>query len=157
MNPDREDYRQVLWDHLYIMSGFRLDVDFPFPVISPEEYGRKLSGQLESESGHLPKYRHYGRVVEEMIAYVRSLPEGEERLALSKKIAVRMKKDYLTWNSRGVSNAKIFTQLYELSSGEIYLDDSMFELPDASELMDAPVHNRDKGGKKSGRGRNRKK
>ena len=158
MNKDREDFYRVLWDHLFIMSGFALDVDFPYPIITKEEYEKKEEGHLEEPGSHTPKYRHYGRLVEEMIAFVRTLPEGEKRLELSKKIAVQMKKDYLNWNSKGVTNAKIFTELYELSGGEIYLDDHMFALPEASELTDAPAAS-PKTAKKGGysRNKNRKK
>ena len=156
MNRDREDFEQVLWDHLFILSDFKLDVDFPYTVISREEYERTLSGHLDYDHRATPKFRHYGRIVERMIAIALELPEGEERLELSKKIAVQMKKDYINWNSKGVSNSKIFSELYDLSKGQLYLDELMFQLPDASELLEtnAPTHGKSKKGNKN---RNRRK
>lgn len=156
LNKDREDYRQVLWDHLFIMSGFRLDVDFPYPVIKEEEYGKKHSGHLDNDHQYRPQFRHYGRAVERMVAIAAALPEGEERLELSKKIAIQMKKDYLNWNSRGVSDSKIFTELYDLSKGKLYLDELMFHLPEASMLIEGTATAK---GKKNtnNRGRNKRK
>lgn len=155
MNKDREDYRQVLWDHLMIMSGFKLEVDFPYAVISAEEYAQKATGHLDNDHQYRPRFRHYGRVVERMISIACENPDGEERLELSKKIAIQMKKDYLNWNSRGVSDSKIFTELYELSKGQLYLDELMFQLPEASVLTEGNNTKYKKSG--NNRGRNKRK
>lgn len=151
MNKDREDYYRVLWDHLMIMSDFRMDVDFPYPVITREEYEHKPVGHLDNDHQYRPKFRHYGRTVERMIAIALSLPEGEERTELSKRIAVQMKKDYLNWNNRGVSDSKIYTELYDLSGGKLYLDELIYRLPDASLLVEGntPQKNKKSSGNRS--------
>ena len=160
INKEREDYRRVLWDHLFIMSDFKLEADSPYPVLSREEYEETPKGHLDHDHQKRPRFRHYGRIVERMIAIAKALPEGEERTELSKKIALQMKKDYLNWNSRGVSNSKIFTELYDLSEGVLYLDELIFRMPDATTLLESNANSapgKYKKGNGAGRSRNRKK
>lgn len=132
---EREDYWQILWDHLYIMSDFQLDVDFPYEVTSKEEYESKLKPQLDHDHQYKPMYRHYGRNIERMINIVVNLPEGDERTELEKQTALQMKRHYISWNKESVSNSRIFSDLYELSKGEIYLDEHSCQLPEANELL----------------------
>ena len=132
---EREDYWPVLWDHLYIMSDFQLDVDFPYPVTSKEEfYNQKIETTLKADHQKQPKYKQYGRNVERMIAITLTKPEGEERFELAKLTAQQMKRDYLAWNKDNVENSRIFQDLYEMSEGQIYLDEMTCQLPDASDL-----------------------
>ncbi len=132
---EREDYWQVLWDHLYIMSNFKLDIDFPYEVSKAEQYNSRPSQHLSSHRTKTPVYRHYGHSVEKMIAATLATPKGEERQALEKLTAIQMKRDYILWNKDNVANPRIFSDLYEMSKGEIYLDEFTCELPDAKDLL----------------------
>ena len=133
-DKEREDHMQVLWDHLYIMSDFKLDIDFPYQVTSKEEYHSQIKCALDNDHQQKPLYRHYGRIIERMIQAVLALPEGEERDALAKETALQMKRSYMQWNKDSVANAKIISDLYELSEGKIYLDELTCQLPDAKEF-----------------------
>lgn len=133
-DKESEDHNQVLWDHLFIMSGFKLDIDFPYEVTSEKEYNSRVSCALSNDHQKKPIYRHYGRIIERMIQAVLDLPEGEEREALARETALVMKRSYVQWNKDSVANSKIFSDLYELSEGKIYLDETNCELPDAKEL-----------------------
>lgn len=130
----REDFEQILWDHLFIMSRFRLEVDFPYPVTSQEAYEKPVVPTLEDNTQATPKYRHYGHNIERMVSIVRGLPEGPERDDLARQTAVQMKRQYCTWNKSSVSDSRIFADLYELSEGEVYLDDHLCPLPSATAL-----------------------
>lgn len=132
---EREDYWQVLWDHLHIMSDFRLDIDFPVQVTTREEYEEKLERKLDNDHQHKPTYRHYGRTIERMIAATLAEPEGEKRTHLAKLTALQMKRNYVQWNKDTVANAKIFADLFELSKGAIYLDEMTCQLPEVRELF----------------------
>lgn len=133
-NREREDYWQVLWDHLFIMSDFQLDVDFPYPVTTREQYHNDTDRTLSNDHQKHPKYRQYGRNIERMITLTIEKPEGEERLELAKLTALQMKRDYISWNKDSVANDRIFADLYEMSEGKIYLDEMTCQLPEASEL-----------------------
>ncbi|OFR32450.1 DUF4290 domain-containing protein [Porphyromonas sp. HMSC065F10] len=139
-DKDREDFEQILWDHLYIMSRFRLEVDFPYPVTSREEYEEPVVPRLDDCTQEPPKYRHYGHTIERMVEIVKVLPEGEERDELARITAVEMKRQYCSWNKSSVADSKIFADLYELSKGEVYLDEHICTLPEAG-VLTAPTGN----------------
>ena len=67
-------------------------------------------------------YRHYGRIIQQLIEEVKNLPEGKEKEELVLLIANRMKTNYITWNKSFVSDRQIFKDLFELSDGQIRLD-----------------------------------
>lgn len=131
---DREDYWQVLWDHLYIMSDFKLDIDFPVPVTTREEYEEKVIPHLDNDHQRRPIYRHYGRTIERMIEATLQEEDPKLRDEMARKTALQMKRSYIQWNKESVANKKIFEDLFELSKGQIYLDELTCELPDAKDL-----------------------
>ena len=160
-DKDREDFEQILWDHLYIMSRFRLEVDFPYPVTSREEYEEPVVPRLDDCTQEPPKYRHYGHTIERMVEIVKGLPEGEERDELARITAVEMKRQYCSWNKSSVADSKIFADLYELSKGEVYLDEHICTLPEAG-VLTAPsgnsphMSNNNRKGSNNNRGRGNK-
>ncbi len=117
---DAEDFKHKLWDHLAIMSDFKLDIDYPCEVIKPE----KLESRPEALNYELSpiRLRHYGKYVELMIAKAIAMEEGEERDALVNLIANHMKKLMLAVNPDGVDDAKVFKDLAMYSHGAIRLD-----------------------------------
>lgn len=120
---------KILWDHLYIMSDFELNLEFPVPVITKEEYqALSRTSQLSHNNHKMPRYRHYGSNVERMIDIACDEVDPEVRLQLSIAIFIQMRSSYIKWNSDGVSFAKIFADLYELSDGRLYLDESICKL-----------------------------
>lgn len=111
------EIRQKLWDHLAIMSNFKLDIEYPCEVIRKETFNEPPT-RIPYLKGEV-KYRHYGRFVEEMIAHACNMEEGEERNKLIELITIQMKKDYLAWNKDTVDNKQIFDDLREYSNGKI--------------------------------------
>ena len=115
------DYERKLWDHLAIMSGFSLDIDYPFEVIKEEEFNVQPQ-KIQYQSVEI-RNRHYGRIVEEMIAYAVTLEEGEEREQLIELICIQMKKNYLAWNKDCVDDRKILVDLRAYTNGAIDISD----------------------------------
>lgn len=111
------EVRQKLWDHLAIMSDFKLDIDYPCEVIRKETFNEPPT-RIPYLKGEV-KYKHYGRFVEQMIATACEMEEGEERDRLIELITIQMKKDYLAWNKDTVDNKQIFDDLREYSDGKI--------------------------------------
>jgi len=122
MHPDsREsvDLKHKLWDHLYIMSDFKLDVDSPFPMPSPQElYTRPDRIEYPQEDIAL---RPYGKIIHKIIAEVSKMEEGPEREQLVKNIANHLKKSYLNWNRDSVNDELIAEHLELLSKGRLKL------------------------------------
>ncbi len=133
---DEPDYKHKLWDHLAIMSDFKLDIDFPYEVVKEENLETKpefMGYQLESI-----KFRHYGKIIEKMIERACEYPEGEEKDALVMLIANHMKKLIFQINKEDVDDLKIFKDLAFYSRGKIQLDPATHMLHQFKEAPNAP-------------------
>lgn len=121
MFPNLPNQERKLWDHLAIMSDFQLDIDYPCEVIKREEF-HVLPQQVHYSNGEI-RNRHYGRIVEEMIAHALTLEEGEEREQFIELILIQMKKNYIAWNKDGVEDKKILEDLRIYTKGAIDIAD----------------------------------
>ena len=130
---DVNDFKHILWDHLAIMSDFKLDIDYPYEVVQKEN--------LYSRPPRLPynnsriRYRHYGKMLERMIQKATEYPQGAERDQLIRLLATQMKKSFLTWNKESVDDRKIFKDLAEFSHGQIVLHEEEYKLTESRELL----------------------
>ena len=116
---DVPDFKHKLWDHLAIMSDFKLDIDYPFEVVKQEELAMKPA-QVDYPTGGI-RYRHYGRFLQEMVKKAVLIEDEAERKQLINMLAVQMKKSFNNWNKDGVEDQKIVDDLCELSDGAINL------------------------------------
>lgn len=136
LNPhlrDVPDFQPMLWDQLFIISDFKLDVDSPFPIPSREELMERPDPLKYPQN--FPKYRFYGNNIKRMIDVANSWEEGDKKEGLILTIANHMKKCFLNWNKDTVEDDVIFTHLYELSDGKINLKNSDEDLSDAANLL----------------------
>ena len=136
LNPhlrDVPDFQHKLWDQIFIMSDFKLDVDSPYPIPSREVL--QLKPEVLKYPQNFPKYRFYGNNIKYMIDVANKWEDGEMKNALVKVIANHMKKSYLSWNKDTVKDDVIFEHLYELSNGKINLIQSSEELLNTTDLM----------------------
>ncbi|TYR35341.1 DUF4290 domain-containing protein [Sphingobacterium phlebotomi] len=122
LNPhlrDVSDFKHKLWDHLQIISDFKIDVDSPYPVPARDAIHKKPD--LLDYPQHAIRYKHYGHTVERMIekALSQSTPENTQRMAVA--IANFMKMAYMTWNKDSVQDEHIIQNLAELSNGQLTL------------------------------------
>ncbi len=121
MFPNMPDQNRKLWDHLAIMSDFKLDIDYPCEVIKEEEF--HVAPQPLPYRNSEIRNRHYGRIVEEMIEHALTLEDGEEREQFIELILVQMKKNYIAWNKDGVEDRKILEDLRIYTKGAIEISD----------------------------------
>ncbi|HJS00333.1 MAG TPA: DUF4290 domain-containing protein [Flavobacterium sp.] len=136
LNPhlrDVPDFQHKLWDQLFIMSDFKLDVNSPYPIPSREVL--QLKPDVLKYPQNFPKYRYYGNNIKYMIDVANKWEEGEMKSALVKVIANHMKKSYLSWNKDTVKDDVIFEHLYELSGGKLNLLQSSEELINTNDLL----------------------
>ena len=120
-NKDTQDYKQKLWDHLYIISGFKLDVDGPYPAPASDIIERKPL-QVPYPQNNI-RFRPYGKNIEKIIQKACEFEDGPEKDALVKNIANHLKKSYLNWNRDSVNDELITGHLDELSRGKLKLSD----------------------------------
>ncbi len=130
---DVPDFQHKLWDQLFIISDFKLDVDSPFPIPS-QEVLRQRPEPLHYPQNH-PKYRYYGNNIKQMIDEAVKWDKGDKRSGLEYAIANHMKKCYLNWNKDTVDDKTIFQHLYELSDGQIDLATDGENLTEAVQFL----------------------
>lgn len=157
LNPhlrDVADFKHKLWDHLHIISDFKIDVDSPYPV--PERDSVHPKPELLNYPQHRIRFKHYGHTIEEMIARARIINNPETKQSMTLAIANFMKMAYLTWNKDSVEDDAIIADLRELSGGELQLapDVVLTKL----DFKTPPPGSRTKGGttQQNGNGKNKK-
>ncbi|MBT3385706.1 MAG: DUF4290 domain-containing protein [Prolixibacteraceae bacterium] len=128
---DVAEFKHKLWDHLAIMTDFKLDIDYPYELPSPEILSEKPK-QVPYNQNKI-KFKHYGLIMEKMI---KKAPElvGEEKEILTEMLANHMKKSYLAWNKDAVEDKKIFMDLAVLSEGKIKVDEKL-QLTETKNLL----------------------
>ncbi len=116
---DVPDFKHKLWDHLAIMSDFKLDIDYPFEVVKKEELAVKPAS-IPYPHKRI-RYRHYGRFLQELVQKAVELENEAERKHLINLLAIQMKRSFTNWNKDGVEEQKIVDDLREYSDGKIDL------------------------------------
>lgn len=122
LNPhlrDVSDFKHKLWDHLHIISDFKIDVDSPYPIPTKEEMSVKP--QSIPYPQHRIRFKHYGHIVEQMIAKADAVTNEEVKQQMTLSVANFMKMAYITWNKDSVNDAQIISDLTELSKGSLKL------------------------------------
>ncbi|TLX76938.1 DUF4290 domain-containing protein [Labilibacter sediminis] len=141
---DVNDFKHKLWDHLAIMSDFKLGIETPFDL--PEKdtlYKRPKKMPYNNER---IRYRHYGRTIEKMIDKACEMEEGEHKQHLILLIANNMKKSLLMWNKDFPGDARVFADIRKMSKDRLVISDD----------MKIPEHREHQGGHQN-QNRNRKK
>ena len=130
---DVNDFKHILWDHLAIMSDFKLDIDYPYEIVKRENLNQKPP-RIPYNTNRI-RYRHYGKTLELMIRKATELEDGPEKDQLVRLLATQMKKSFLTWNKETVDDRKIFKDLDELSGGAIVLNEEEHKLAESREIL----------------------
>nr|WP_199076593.1 DUF4290 domain-containing protein [Pedobacter sp. ASV19] len=151
LNPhlrDVADFKHKLWDHLHIISGYKIDVDSPYPKPTPEAamVRPKHIGYPQQKI----RYKHYGKTVEALIEKAKALEEPERKAAMVQGIANFMKMAYVTWNKDNVADETILKNLAELSGGELQLEENV----NLAKVEFKPVSNRPANNNNRGRNNN---
>ncbi len=150
LNKDSNDYNQKVWDDLFIISKFDLDVESPFPIPEATILDRKPD-RLEYQSNEI-KYRHYGRSVEILIENASKLEDPKEKEGAIIAIGRLMKSFYLTWNKDSIEDEQILKTINQLSKGELDMDINtikeygLFESERKERTFDNNNNNNNRGG-----------
>ena len=119
----QENYEQKLWDHLFIIADFDLDVDSPYPM--PERDSMNKRPEMVPIEKKPLRASHYGRNIENMIDLVAQKEDGEEKNAMLSVLAGYMKQQYLIWNKDTVSDETIFQDIEKLSDYRIKVPEGL--------------------------------
>lgn len=132
---DPEEYRRKLWDHVLIMSDYKLDVDYPYEHVDPQVFADRPEPVEAMRPGSMP-FRHYGRLIPQLIEAAVAMEEGEERDALILMIGNQMKKTLLASANDNAEDERVFADMRHLSHGAICVDPASMKL---HEFKQAPT------------------
>lgn len=145
LNPqlrDIQDAQQKLWNHLYVMSGSKLDVDAPYPLSAMEYLNDKpqpMQYPLNS-----PRYKHYGNNVELLIQRATELEDPAERESAIVSLGKLMKTLYRSYNKESITDDIILNDIRQMSKGKLDMDlsyiesNNLFESSGKSSGQDTP-------------------
>ena len=145
---DVADFKHKLWDHLFVISNFELDVDSPYEKPIIEKLFEKPEPLAYPNSKI--KYNHYGKVIELMIDEAIKMEDQELKSKLIIAIANQMKKSYVNWNLDTVEDEIILNQLTKLSKGKL----SVPEGTELAKFIPNPKHQNPHARKKKKNNRN---
>jgi hypothetical protein len=119
-----EDFRHLLWDHLFFVSDFKLDVDCPYPIPTKETY--KLKPDPLPYPKRKPKYNHLGKNLEIVIDKALKEENPEKRAGFANSIAYYMKLAYSNWHKELVHDDGIRSELNTITNGQLEFDSTPF-------------------------------
>ena len=156
MNPhlrDVKEFTHKLWDHLHIMSDFKLDVKSPYP--KPEIEKLEERPEKMTYPGNKIKFSYYGNTIQTLIEEGLKM-EGEEKTIMTGMIANQMKKSYILFNESSVDNNMIRLHLKQMSNNQLTLADD-FEFIRSASVRQGISSNKKSNGKKKNYKKNYKK
>lgn len=121
---EQPDYRQKLWDHLAYISNYELDVDYPYPLTRLDEDSTKPE-PLTYPSKRI-RNRHYGYLLERLLAHLATMPEGDDQRMLLQYVADHMKQSLYDWNRDVMDDEKILSDIARYTDGRIMVDPADF-------------------------------
>jgi hypothetical protein len=134
---ETDEIQQKLWDHLYIMSDYLLDVDGPYPM-PDRDHVEKRPEKLAYPKHGLAK-KHYGRFILEFIDKAKEMEAGATRDAFLEVLGNLMKKAYLQYNQGTVTEELLREHLIELSGGELSFPEGLRFRPSADLMAGIPL------------------
>lgn len=147
---DVPDFKHKLWDHLAVMSDFKLDIDYPYEVKTARETHvrpRPMDYPMKRI-----RYRHYGYLLETLLRKMREMPEGKERDVLTRMVANQMKRSLYNWNKDAMEDSKVVADIAEYTGGAVKLD---VEHRPLASMSDRPVFAQNTPGRGLRRGKKR--
>lgn len=126
LNPQvhaQEDFEHKLWDHLYMIADYDLDIDSPFPA--PLREAKSARPMVIPIDKSPVRASHYGRNIESIIDLVAGEPEGETKRTMLRSLAIYMRQQYLIWNKDSVADATIFADIEKLSDHRIRVPEDL--------------------------------
>lgn len=121
-----EDYKHKLWDHLFQMTQFQLDVDAPYPCPTPESIFKKPE-VLDYPQSPI-KFRHLGKNMQALLDKAMAETDEEKRQGLTQAIGYYMKLAYGNWHREPVHDDMIKNELAEITGGALKYEPGGFKV-----------------------------
>ena len=119
-----DDFKHMLWDHLFFISDFSLDVDSPYPIPQRETYKQKPDPLPYPKRN--PRYAHLGKNLEMVIDKALKQEDAEKKAGFAHAIAYYMKLAYSNWHKELVHDDAIRSELNNITGGELEFSNTPF-------------------------------
>lgn len=119
-----EDFRHKLWDHLFLISDFELDVDSPYPIPTRETLQARPEPLRYPKK--YPKFNHLGKNIEVVINKALAEKDPEKKQGFANAIAYYMKLTYSSWHKELVHDDTIQAELSSMTNGELEFNNRPF-------------------------------
>ncbi len=119
-----EDFRHKLWDHLFLISDFTLDVESPYPI--PTRETLKARPERLRYPKKYPKYNHLGKNIEVVIDKALKEENPEKKQGFANAVAYYMKLTYSNWHKELVHDDNIQSELSSITNGELEFNNRPF-------------------------------
>jgi len=119
-----EDFRHKLWDHLFLISDFKLDVESPYPI--PTRETLKARPERLKYPKKYPKFNHLGKNIEVVIDKALKEENPEKKQGFANAIAYYMKLTYSNWHKELVHDDSIQSELSTMTKGQLEFNNRPF-------------------------------
>ncbi len=119
-----EDFRHKLWDHLFLISDFTLDVESPYPI--PTRETLKARPERLRYPKRYPKFNHLGKNIEIVIDKALHEENPEKKQGFANAVAYYMKLTYSNWHKELVHDENIQAELQSITDGELEFNNRPF-------------------------------
>ena len=119
-----EDFRHKLWDHLFLISDFKLDVDSPYPI--PTRESLKAKPERLPYPKRYPRYNHLGKNIEVIIDKALKEENPEKKQGFANAVAYYMKLSYNNWHKENIHDDAIQAELSAITKGELEFNNRPF-------------------------------
>lgn len=153
MNPhlrDVPDFKHKLWDHLALMSNFKLDIEWPYPLPDVKLMQEKPERLDYSDNNF--RFKHYGKFIQQILKKINEFEDPEEKAALLEIMANHMKRSYMVWKKEPIPDEIVFRELVMLTNGEVAIPEDL----KLNDFKDVLIHQRQNQNHKSGKRRTNK-
>ena len=116
---DEEDFYQKLWNHLALISDYKLDIDYPVEIQKVDEQQQKRD-KVPYPQKRI-KRRHYGYIIEQLTKRLTEMEPGKERDEMIELVANQMKRSLANWSPNAMDDEKVMGDLADFTGGKISL------------------------------------
>ena len=145
---DQEELTHKLWNHLAVMSSYKLDIDYPVEIeCHSADTDKREVIPYPQKKNHK---RHYGAIVEELASKLTDIESEDERMELTRLIANCMKRDLANWNRDAMDEEKILEDLANYTDGKVALQIGEVDFISDNDALNSSVPQGGKKKKKKG-------
>jgi uncharacterized membrane protein YgcG len=128
---DQPENPQRVWDDLYIIADFNLDINAPYPVPERDILFKKPD-KVDYPQSQV-RFKHYGKNIEKLVKEALKKEDPQERQDAIIYLGKLMKTFYGNWNKETLDDSVILRDIQEMSGGALDMtiekvrEDNLFE------------------------------